>query len=384
MTNLRNKLFENLNEIDAIYHQYLFNVLSSSESNFRPAARTSSSTVGTFGERMVFDVGEYFPMISTKPLAKKSMTVEMLMFMRGDADLKYLVDNKVPIWNGNGFDFYRKGLEEGHPLKSLKKDTPEFNKAQAEFIQRIRDDPKFSEDNDFLGRIYGVQWTDWKTKDGRSINQLGNSLDSLVNNPYSRYHIVTAWNPGEMSEMSLPPCPMLNQFYHRIDEEGIARLDMTMYQRSCDSLLGVPFNIAGEALKMTIVAALTGKKPGRLIHNLGDAHVYCGVAERSDWYSENFTSIKKEIAKASSPADLREIKEYILANAPAEPVGSEGSDHVPFVLEQLTNQENYPMPKVILENKPIDELTFADITYVNYSPNKTPLKVNGHLPRMAV
>ena len=384
MTNLINKLFENLNEIDATYHQYLLNVLSSETSNFRPAARTSSSTIGTFGEKMIFNVGEYFPMVSTKPLAKKSMTTEMIMFMKGKADLKFLVDRKVPIWNGNGFDFYRKNLEEGNPLKELKKDTPEFNKAQEEFINKIRNDPEFSKDNNFLGRIYGVQWTDWKGPNGESINQLENSINGLKNNPFSRYHIVTAWNPGEISKMSLPPCPMLNQFYHRVDENGENKLDMTMYQRSCDSLLGVPFNIAGEALKMNIVAMLTGHKPGKLIHNLGDAHIYCGVAERSDWYGENFNQIKKDIAKVTSHKEFKEIKEYILANAPKEPKGSEGSDHIPYVLEQLSRNGNHPLPQIYLENKTIKEMDITDIIYKNYEPDKTPLKVNGLNPRMAV
>ena len=196
--------------------------------------------------------------------------------------------------------------------------------------------------------------------------------------------MITAWNPGEISEMALPPCPMLNQFYHRVDDEGVNRLDMTMYQRSCDSLLGVPFNIAGEALKMNIVAALTGHKPGYLTHNLGDAHAYCGVAERSDWYGENFSTIKKDIAKVTNHSEFREIKEYILANAPAEPKGSEGSDHVPFILEQLARQGSHPLPQVYLENKTILEMDVADIIYKNYEPDKTELKIKERSPRMAV
>ncbi len=195
--------------------------------------RTGTGTISVFGYQMRFDLAEGFPLLTTKKLHYKSILYELLWFLRGDTNIKYLNDHGVTIWN--------------------------------EWA---------AEDGD-LGHIYGYQWRSWPTPDGKGIDQIIRVVESLKNNPDSRRHIVSAWNVSELDNMALPPCHILFQFY-----VADGRLSCQLYQRSADIFLGVPFNIASYSLLLLMMAQVTGLQPGEFIHTLGDAHIYLNHIEQ--------------------------------------------------------------------------------------------------------
>jgi len=196
--------------------------------------RTGTGTYAVFGAQTRFDLAEGFPLLTTKKLHVKSIVYELLWFLRGDTNVKYLNEHGVTIWdewaNGEGS----------------------------------------------LGRIYGAQWTDWRTADGKSINQIDQVIAQIRENPHSRRHMVSAWNVGELEQMALPPCHALFQFFVL---EG--RLSCQLYQRSADLFLGVPFNIASYALLTLMVAQVCGLKPGEFVHTFGDLHLYANHIEQA-------------------------------------------------------------------------------------------------------
>ena len=189
--------------------------------------RTGTGTISVFGYQMRFDLSEGFPLLTTKKLHYRSILYELLWFLRGDTNIKYLNDHGVTIW-----------------------------------------DEWAAEDGD-LGHIYGYQWRSWPTPDGKGIDQISKVVESIRNNPDSRRHIVSAWNVSELDKMALPPCHILFQFY-----VADGRLSCQLYQRSADIFLGVPFNIASYSLLLLMMAQVTGLQPGEFIHTLGDAHIY--------------------------------------------------------------------------------------------------------------
>jgi len=189
--------------------------------------RTGTGTISRFGHQMRFDLSEGFPVVTTKKLHLKSIIHELLWFLAGDTNIKYLTENGVRIWN-----------EWANP------------------------------DGD-LGHIYGYQWRSWPTPDGGHIDQISKLIDSIKNNPDSRRHIVSAWNVGELDKMNLPPCHILIQFY-----VADGKLSCQLYQRSADVFLGVPFNIASYALLTLMVAQVTNLQPGEFVHTFGDVHIY--------------------------------------------------------------------------------------------------------------
>lgn len=195
--------------------------------------RTGTGTISVFGYQMRFDLQEGFPLLTTKKLHLKSILHELLWFISGDTNVKYLNDNGVRIWN------------------------------------------EWADRDGNLGPVYGYQWRSWPAADGRKIDQLSNVITAIKNSPDSRRHIVSAWNPGEIEKMALPPCHILFQFY-----VAGGRLSCQLYQRSCDIFLGVPFNIASYSLLTLMVARTTGLKPGDFIHTLGDAHIYLNHIEQ--------------------------------------------------------------------------------------------------------
>ncbi|MEN8121300.1 MAG: thymidylate synthase [Bacteroidota bacterium] len=194
--------------------------------------RTGTGTISTFGYQMRFDLDKGFPLITTKKTHLHSIIHELLWFINGDTNVKYLQDNKVRIWN------------------------------------------EWADDDGELGRIYGYQWRSW-TAENKNIDQLKNIIDSIKNNPDSRRHIVSAWNVGDLDKMNLPPCHILFQFY-----VADGKLSCQLYQRSADIFLGVPFNIASYALLLMMVAQVTGLQAGEFIHTLGDAHIYLNHIEQ--------------------------------------------------------------------------------------------------------
>ena len=206
------------------YLDLLDNVLTH---GVKKSDRTGTGTISTFGYQMRFNLQEGFPALTTKKLHLRSIIHELLWFLKGDTNIKYLNDNRVTIWD------------------------------------------EWADENGELGQIYGYQWRSWPTADGRHIDQISNLIKSIKENPDSRRHILSAWNVGEIDNMALPPCHILFQFYV---SEG--KLSCQLYQRSCDIFLGVPFNIASYALLTLMMARTTGLEPGDFIHTLGDAHIY--------------------------------------------------------------------------------------------------------------
>jgi len=200
----------------------------------RKTDRTGTGTLSVFGHQMRFRLSEGFPAVTTKKLHLRSIIHELLWFLKGDTNIKYLQENGVSIWD------------------------------------------EWADEKGNLGPVYGAQWRSWATADGRSIDQIASLLDGLRSNPDSRRHIVSAWNPGELGKMALPPCHALFQFY-----VADGKLSCQLYQRSADVFLGVPFNIASYALLTMMIAQVTGLKPGDFVHTLGDAHLYLNHVEQA-------------------------------------------------------------------------------------------------------
>lgn len=204
--------------------------------------RTGVGTIALFGEQLRFDLSEGFPIVTTKKTFFKGVVGELLWFISGSSDNNKLNDMGIHIWDANA--------------------DADYWKSKA----------KFPGD---LGRVYGVQWRNWRTPDGKTIDQLAEVIKKIKTDPFDRRLIVTAWNPGEISEMALPPCHILFQFFVMN-----GRLSLQMYQRSCDLFLGVPFNIASYSLLLSLVAQVTNLMPGEFIHILGDTHIYTNHIEQ--------------------------------------------------------------------------------------------------------
>jgi thymidylate synthase len=215
--------------------------------------RTGTGTVSLFGPQMEFDLAHGFPLLTCKDMSKTlpSIIHELLWFLNGDTHLKYLKDNNVGIWDADAHRVYR---SKGGEL-TLK-----------EFKAHLKKDADFLQEVGSLGPIYGSQWRSWGVE---GIDQISDVLSQLTNNPESRRILVSAWNVSDLEKMTLPPCHILFQFY-----VANGKLDCKLYQRSADTFLGVPFNIASYALLTMMVAKVVGLEPGRFIHTFGDAHVY--------------------------------------------------------------------------------------------------------------
>jgi len=213
--------------------------------------RTKTGTKSVFGYQMRFDLSEGFPLLTTKKVHLKSIIHELLWFISGDTNIKYLVENGVKIWND-------------WPYEIFKKSEDYNNETMDEYIQKIKDDEDFALKYGDLGPVYGAQWRNFN-----GVDQLKYILDELKNNPNSRRMILSAWNPSEIKNMALPPCHTLIQFYVADN-----KLSLQLYQRSADIFLGVPFNIASYALLLMMVAQVTGYEVGEFVHTLGDAHIY--------------------------------------------------------------------------------------------------------------
>jgi thymidylate synthase len=249
--------------------QYL-NLLQDILDNGSPKEdRTGTGTLSVFGRQMRFDLRAGFPAVTTKKLFLRGIIHELLWFLQGSTNIKYLVDNDVHIWDAWPYRAYL--AKQGRLVPSS--DTVGWHDGLQEFIERIRIDDRFARQYGELGPVYGYQWRHWPTPNGQEIDQIKNAVDMIQNNPDSRRIIVSAWNVAEVQEMAkagLPPCHTLFQFYV---QDGT--LSCQLYQRSADTFLGVPFNIASYALLTMMMAQITGLQPGQFVHTLGDAHIYC-------------------------------------------------------------------------------------------------------------
>jgi thymidylate synthase len=219
--------------------------------------RTGIGTKSVFGYQMRFDLSEGFPLLTTKKVHLKSIIHELLWFIQGDTNIKYLVDNDVRIWNE-------------WPYEAFKKSSDYSGESMDEYVAKIKADPSFAEKHGDLGPVYGAQWRNFN-----GVDQLQFILDEIKKNPNSRRMMLSAWNPAEIKNMALPPCHTLIQFY-----VADGKLSLQLYQRSADIFLGVPFNIASYALLLMMVAQVTGLEVGEFVHTLGDAHIYLNHVEQ--------------------------------------------------------------------------------------------------------
>ncbi len=239
--------------------------------------RTGIGTRAVFGRTMRFRMEHGFPAVTTKKLAFESVKAELLWFLKGSRDVKELQAMGSRIWDGNAYADYWK--------------------------------PKAEFDGD-VGRIYGVQWRSWQGPNGKVIDQIRDVIERIKAKPHDRRHVVSAWNPGELDQMALPPCHVLFQFFVEKRE-----LSLAMYQRSCDLFLGVPFNIASYSLLLHMVAQVTDLKPGEFIHILGDTHIY----------KNHFDPVKEQLARTPFPLpklwlnpEVKDIDEFAMEDIKLE------------------------------------------------------------------
>ena len=214
------------------YHDLMKHIL---ENGVKKEDRTGTGTISVFGHQSRYDLSKGFPCLTTKKLHLRSIIVELLWFLQGDTNIKYLKENNVSIWD------------------------------------------EWADENGDLGPVYGHQWRSWPAKDGGTIDQITKLVDQLKNNPDSRRLIVSAWNVADVDNMALPPCHTMFQFY-----VANGKLSCQLYQRSADVFLGVPFNIASYALLTMMLAQVVGLEPGEFVHTLGDAHLYSNHIEQAN------------------------------------------------------------------------------------------------------
>lgn len=236
--------------------------------------RTGTGTISVFGYQMRFDLAEGFPLLTTKKLHLRSIIHELLWFISGDTNIKYLKDNGVSIWD------------------------------------------EWADKDGNLGPVYGYQWRSWPAADGRKIDQLKDVIEEIKKNPDSRRLIVSAWNVGEIPKMALPPCHALFQFY-----VAGGKLSCQLYQRSCDIFIGVPFNIASYALLTLMITQVTGLKPGEFIHTLGDAHIYLNHIEqvKLQLTREPFKLPEMKINPSVNDIFSFRFEDFVLVNYVAHP-----------------------------------------------------------------
>jgi len=240
------------------YHELMDRVL---REGIDKSDRTGTGTRSVFGHQMRFDLAEGFPMVTTKKLHLKSILHELIWFISGDTNIRYLCQNGVRIWDDWPFATYAKSADyDGMDLRA--------------FAARVADDAEFAAKWGDLGPVYGYQWRFWPGPNG-PVDQLRDVLEGIRRNPDGRRHIVSAWNPGYIDQMALPPCHAFFQFY-----VADGKLSCQLYQRSADIFLGVPFNIASYALLIHMMAHDLGLGVGDFVHTLGDAHIYSNHLEQ--------------------------------------------------------------------------------------------------------
>lgn len=256
--------------------QYLDLVRDIRDNGVKKSDRTGTGTLSVFGRQLRFDLSHGFPAVTTKKLFIRSVIHELLWFLQGSSNIKYLVDNNVHIWDEWPYRAYLKSQGQEVPHSS----TDEWKNGIKEFAERIKTDDEFAKQFGDLGPVYGRQWRHWKTPDGEEIDQIQLAIDTIINNPNSRRNIVSAWNVSDVDEMAkagIPPCHTMFQLF-----VSNGRLDCQLYQRSADTFLGVPFNIASYALLTMMMAQVTGLVPGTFVHTFGDAHLYLNHLEQVD------------------------------------------------------------------------------------------------------
>jgi thymidylate synthase len=234
--------------------------------------RTGTGTRSLFGYQTRYNLVDGFPLMTTKRMFLRPIAEELLWFLKGDTNIKYLVDRNVRIWNEWPYEAYKKSSDfQGETLE--------------EFVEKIKLDDAFALKYGELGPVYGQQWRNFNEQ---GIDQVAKLVDSLKNNPFSRRHIICAWNPVQVDQMALPPCHAFLQFYVSADQKY---LSCQLYQRSADIFLGVPFNIASYALLTAMLAHVCGYEAKEFIHTIGDAHIY----------KDHFAVVKEQMSREPLP-----------------------------------------------------------------------------------
>lgn len=254
-------------------NQYLSLLKEVLEEGTKKEDRTNTGTISKFGTQRVYDLEDGFPLVTTKKVHFKSVLVELLWFIAGDTNIKFLVDNGVRIWNE-------------WPYETFKKSSEYNGETLEEFATKIKESDEFAKKYGELGPVYGAQWRNFN---GQGVDQLEDVINQIKTNPNSRRIIINAWNPVQIKDMALPPCHAFVQFY-----VNDGKLSCQLYQRSADLFLGVPFNIASYSLLTIMIAKVTGLKPGKFVHTTGDTHIYLN---HIDQVKEQLSRTPKELPK---------------------------------------------------------------------------------------
>lgn len=285
-----------MNSFDQSYHDLAKKIL---KDGIDKTDRTNTGTKSIFGHQMRFDLQDGFPLLTTKKVSFKLIATELIWFLRGDTNIRYLLTYNNNIWNEWAFKKYVESedyhgvdmTDFGHRSLTDEDFKKEYDQEMAKFKENILNDDAFAKKYGTLGNVYGRQWRHWAGPDGQVIDQIKNLIDGLKNNPDSRRHIVSAWNPAEIEGMALPPCHTLFQFYVADN-----KLSLQLYQRSGDVFLGIPFNIASYSLLLALVARECGYEVGEFVHTIGDAHIY----------SNHFDAVNTQLSRDSfAPPQLK-------------------------------------------------------------------------------
>jgi thymidylate synthase len=288
--------------VDTTYLALLKHLL---ENGVEKTDRTGTGTKSVLGYQMRFNLEDGFPLLTTKKVPLKSIIHELIWFVRGDTNLAYLAKNNVHIWDEWPYKAY---------LKRNNLTIPEINGAEwtagmKDFVEKVASDESFAKEYGNLGPIYGYQWRNWPTPNGGHIDQLKNVIEQIKNTPDSRRMIVSAWNVADIDEMAkagLPPCHCLFQFY-----VADGKLSCQLYQRSCDTFLGVPFNIASYSLLILMIAQVTGLTPGEFVWTGGDVHLYSNHIEQAKLQISRENDIRP-MPKMKLNPEIKNIEDFTI------------------------------------------------------------------------
>lgn len=283
--------------------QYLDLLRDIKESGEEKGDRTGTGTKSVFGRQVRYNLADGFPAVTTKKLYFNSVVHELLWFLQGSSNIEYLAQNNVHIWDEWPYKAYLE--KNGHEVPHSS--TEEWKNGLREFIGKVATDHAFAELWGDMGPIYGVQWRKWQGKNGKEIDQIQLAIDTIKSNPNSRRNIVTAWNPAEIDDIveagGLPPCHTMFQFNVGNND----RLDLHLTQRSADTFLGVPFNIASYALLNCMIAQVTDKTPGEFVHTTLDTHLYLNHLDQVD---EQLSREPRPLPKLWLNPDIKNIDDF--------------------------------------------------------------------------
>ncbi|MEX0921073.1 MAG: thymidylate synthase [Candidatus Pacearchaeota archaeon] len=368
--------------------QYLEHALKILTSPYSQVKGNSKETglISLFGGESYHDLQEGYPIVTTRKLPIKWATHELIWFLKGDTNIKYLEDNGVPYWRKDTFQHnLPKMVEEGIYPDGLKKYSNEWEEATKDFGQRIMEDETFAKKWGDAGPVYPGLWRHWPEyipitldnkpilKDGKpvqlyirdkeGIDQLAEFFEKAKKNPTSKRHIISAWEVSEVPNMSLPSCHTLYQI--NVNQRNDS-LEVKLHQRSGDYFLGIAANQAQYSDLTIILANQLGLKPGRFIHSFGDAHFYFPLGKTDRWLRENFEEFQQNIKNVKDRDGYSEVLDWMVKGIDEKDSEKNDYNHVTAILEQLS-REPFPKAKREIANKPIDQLTIDDFKLIGYN-----------------